>query len=157
MNSLENGNSNIKRLYRSTKNKKIFGICAGFADYFDLDPTLLRILWLLFTIFGGGLFLVIYILLYFIIPTKEMEKKSPTFDLKSFKEKRIKRSVDERMITGICGGTAKYFLVDPFIVRIITVILDVLTGFIPIIILYILLIWIIPLDTEELSNQTTET
>ena len=137
--------------------KKIFGICAGIAEYIDIDPTIVRFLWLFLVIFGGGLFLIIYIILYFVVPTKEIGKKAPAIDFKSFKERRIKRSVNERMIAGICGGFARFLLVDPVIVRIAVVIIDILTGFIPVIILYLLLIWVIPLDHEELVETPQNT
>ena len=149
---MESGNKNqekIKRLYRSKEEKKIFGICGGLAEYFELDPTIVRIILLFLIIFGSGVFLLIYVLLYFIIPTKDMNKKPITLDFSPLKERRIKRSVNNRMIAGICGGIAEYFKVDPVIVRIAVVIIDVLTGFFPVIILYFLLIWVIPLDSSE--------
>jgi len=140
----------IKRLYRSNDDKKIFGICSGLGEYFGLDPTLIRIIWLLMMIFGGLLFLLIYLLLYLVIPTKDMSKKAPAIDFHSFKDRKIQRSLNDRMISGICGGFAKYLGVDPVIVRIVFVILDVITGFIPLIIVYLILIWIIPLNTDEI-------
>jgi len=42
----------MKRLYRS-KDKKIAGVCGGIAEYFDIDPTLVRLGWLLLTILTG--------------------------------------------------------------------------------------------------------
>ncbi|WP_191013991.1 PspC domain-containing protein [Treponema zioleckii] len=42
-----------KRLYKS-QNKKLCGVCAGFAEYFDVDPTVVRIIWLVFTLCGGS-------------------------------------------------------------------------------------------------------
>ena len=42
-----------KRLYKSN-DKKICGVCAGFADYFDIDPTVVRLLWVIFTLAGGS-------------------------------------------------------------------------------------------------------
>jgi phage shock protein C len=54
-----------KRLVR--KDKKIFGVCGGIADYFDTDPTLIRILFVAgFLIFGSGLLL--YIVMAIIMP-----------------------------------------------------------------------------------------
>ena len=52
-----------KRLMRSSTDKKIAGVCGGLADYFDLDPTIVRVVWLL-AIFFGGTGLLIYIILY---------------------------------------------------------------------------------------------
>ncbi len=57
-----------KRLYRSRKNKVIFGLVGGLAQYFNIDASLLRVLWLIFTFLGiGGLFIV-YIIAYFVVP-----------------------------------------------------------------------------------------
>jgi phage shock protein C len=56
-----------KRLMRSSRDKKIAGVCAGLAEYFDLDPTLVRVLWLLAVFFAGTGFLV-YIILWIVLP-----------------------------------------------------------------------------------------
>ena len=56
-----------KRLYRSNENKVIAGVCGGIAEYFDMDPTLIRLGWVLFTLLGGS-GLLAYILAAVIIP-----------------------------------------------------------------------------------------
>ena len=56
-----------KRLMRSSRDKKIAGVCAGLADYFDLDPTIVRIVWLL-AIFFAGTGGLIYIILWIALP-----------------------------------------------------------------------------------------
>ena len=43
-----------KKLFRSRTNRKIAGVCAGLGDYFNIDPTIVRILFLIFLLFGGG-------------------------------------------------------------------------------------------------------
>ncbi len=43
-----------KRLYRSRTEKMIAGVCGGLAEYFDIDPTIIRILWVLITFLGGA-------------------------------------------------------------------------------------------------------
>ncbi|MBS5144796.1 MAG: PspC domain-containing protein [Butyricicoccus pullicaecorum] len=45
-------NKNRKRLYRSATDKKLCGVCGGLGEYFDLDPTLIRLVVVLLTIFG---------------------------------------------------------------------------------------------------------
>jgi phage shock protein C len=50
-----------RKLMRSRSNRKIAGVCAGFAEYFDLDVTMVRVLWLLVAIFGGGGILAYFI------------------------------------------------------------------------------------------------
>lgn len=59
----------MKRLYKSNKNIMIAGVCAGIAEYFNVDPTIIRLLWLLFSLTGGtGIFA--YIVASIIIPRR---------------------------------------------------------------------------------------
>jgi len=56
-----------KRLMRSSRDKKLGGVCAGLADYFDLDPTLVRVLWLL-AVFLAGTGILAYLILWIVLP-----------------------------------------------------------------------------------------
>jgi phage shock protein C len=56
-----------KRLVRSTTDKKIAGVAAGLADYFDLDPTIIRLVWLLAVLFAGT-GLIAYLILWIALP-----------------------------------------------------------------------------------------
>jgi len=56
-----------RKLVRSSNNQKIAGVCAGVADYFDLDPTLVRALWLLATLIPGPN-IIAYIILWIVLP-----------------------------------------------------------------------------------------
>ena len=56
-----------KRLYRSNGSKIIAGVCGGIAEYFDMDPTLIRLGWVLFCAMGGSGVLV-YIIAALVIP-----------------------------------------------------------------------------------------
>jgi phage shock protein C len=58
--------------------------------------------------------------------------------------KRLYRSKKERKISGICGGLAEYFNIDPVIVRLIVILLCLITGILPILIAYIVAHFIIP-------------
>lgn len=58
---------NGKRLYRSESSRMLCGVCAGIAEYCNLDPTLIRLAWALFCILGGSGVLA-YILAAIIIP-----------------------------------------------------------------------------------------
>lgn len=58
-----------KRLYRNTDDKKLCGVCSGIADYFGIDPTLIRLGCAFLAIFGGGGVLV-YIIAALVIPEK---------------------------------------------------------------------------------------
>lgn len=56
-----------KRLYRSSSDKKISGVCGGLAAYFNIDPTIVRVIWaVLFFVYGGGL--LAYVIAMLIIP-----------------------------------------------------------------------------------------
>ena len=59
-----------KRIYKDEKNKKILGVCAGLADYFQLDPTLVRIGWVIITLLFFGAGIIIYFACGFIFPDK---------------------------------------------------------------------------------------
>ena len=45
---------NNKRLYKSSANYMLCGVCGGIAEYFDIDPTLVRLAWVILTCFGGA-------------------------------------------------------------------------------------------------------
>ena len=45
-----------KRLYRSESDKKICGVCGGIAEYFDIDSTVIRLLWIIATLFSEAVF-----------------------------------------------------------------------------------------------------
>ena len=57
-----------KRLYRSNANRMISGVCAGIAEYFEVDPTLVRLVWAVVTCFTAGAGIVAYIAASIIIP-----------------------------------------------------------------------------------------
>jgi len=65
-----------KPLRRSRRNKMIAGVCAGFAQYFELDISLVRIIWLLVALFGGGGFIA-YLICWIIIPYQEEPLTTP--------------------------------------------------------------------------------
>ncbi len=57
-----------KKLYRSRTNRMFGGVCGGLGEFFGLDATLVRLLFVLGTIFGFGSFVVIYIAMILIVP-----------------------------------------------------------------------------------------
>jgi len=67
-----------KRLYRSRKDRKIAGVCGGIAEYLDIDPTVIRIIYVLLTVFTGFILgIIAYLLIWLIIPN-EPEKLPPS-------------------------------------------------------------------------------
>ncbi len=62
----------MKKLYRSATDVKICGVCAGIADYFNIDVTLIRLIWVLGSLFTGIFIgLVAYLACVFIIPVDD--------------------------------------------------------------------------------------
>ncbi len=59
---------NGRRLYRSEQERFLGGVAGGIADYFDLDPSLVRVAWAVLIIASGGLFLLLYIVMWFVVP-----------------------------------------------------------------------------------------
>ena len=57
-----------KRLVRSRANRKIAGVCAGFAEYFDLDVTLVRVVWLVLLLIPPCLGLLSYLIAWIVMP-----------------------------------------------------------------------------------------
>ncbi|MCR5208555.1 MAG: PspC domain-containing protein [Eubacterium sp.] len=56
-----------KRLYRDTKNQVLSGVCSGIAKYFDIDPVIIRVIWVLITLAGGS-GIIAYIVCMLVIP-----------------------------------------------------------------------------------------
>ncbi len=61
-----------KKLYKSSTDKKLAGVCAGVAEYFELDSTIIRMAWLFFTILGGSGILA-YIIAAIVMPEAPQE------------------------------------------------------------------------------------
>jgi phage shock protein C len=67
--------SNTKKLHRSKTNRVIFGVCGGLGEYFEIDPLVVRILFILLT-FTGGSGIVIYLILAIMIPDSDGNRKT---------------------------------------------------------------------------------
>jgi phage shock protein C len=67
-----------KRLVRSRANRKIAGVCAGFAEYFDLDVTLVRVVWLVLLLIPPCLGLLSYLIAWIVMPEEPEMHPVPT-------------------------------------------------------------------------------
>ena len=56
-----------KRLYKSISDKKVCGVCGGIAEYFEIDSTIVRLAWILFTVLGGS-GIIAYIIAALVMP-----------------------------------------------------------------------------------------
>ncbi len=133
-----------KRLHRSTRDKMIFGVCGGFAEYLGIDSSLVRIIWVIVTLFGGS-GVIAYIVAAIILPEQDDKKEEKIIEVESERKrepKKLYRSRDERMIWGVCGGIAEYFNIDVSLVRIGFVLFATSGGFG--ILLYIIMAIVMP-------------
>src|SRR6187431_1358359 len=109
-------------LYRDTSDKFIGGVCSGIAAYLNVDPAIVRILFAIITFGGFGLGFLAYIILWIVLPPR---------DLEGFSGKRLYRNPDDKIISGVAGGLAAYFGKNPTAIRLIfaaPMVLNVLFG-----------------------------
>lgn len=115
------------RLYRDSSDKFIGGVCSGIANYLNTDPAIVRILFAIITFGGFGLGFLIYILLWMVLPDK---------DLEDYSGKRLFRNPDDRILGGVAGGLAAYFNSRTSTIRLIfaaplvlSLFINILNGF----------------------------
>ena len=73
--------SDVKRLYRSRRESKLAGVCGGVADYLEVDPTVVRVVFLLGTMITGffpGIF--IYLVMWMIMPQEPLNRDAAEVD-----------------------------------------------------------------------------
>ena len=131
----------IKRLYRKEKGKIIFGVCAGLGEYFKIDPTLIRLFVIFLCIFTLLVPVILaYLIAALIIPKNPKESRVIARE----KYRKLYRSKKDRKIAGICGGIAEITKIDPVFLRLLMIFLCALTGFVPLILAYLIGWMIIP-------------
>ena len=90
-----------KRLYRSSGNRMIAGVCAGLAEYFNIDPTLVRVAFVVLS-FGGGFGIAAYVILWIVIPEAGQGEK--TFEQQSTDAAKEIKMVAEKTADSIRHG-----------------------------------------------------
>ena len=101
----------MKRVTRSRDNRIIGGVCMGLARYFDVDVTLVRLLWVLAVIFGGA-GVPAYLIAWVIIPEESIYNSEVIVD--GSEEAGPKSSVDSRMAGLIIVAIGLFFLFRSF-------------------------------------------
>lgn len=61
-------NNDMKQLKRSLQNRKICGVCGGLGEYFNIDPTVVRLIWVLVSLASCGTGIVAYIIAAIVMP-----------------------------------------------------------------------------------------
>jgi phage shock protein PspC (stress-responsive transcriptional regulator) len=112
------GQTYQKRLYRDEQNKVLGGVCSGIANYLNLDPIIIRILWIL--LFGISFFA--YLLLWIAVPSTSVKEVGGV-------RKRLFRDLDKKVIGGVCAGMSKYLGVKVGIIRVLFLLPTILLIF----------------------------
>lgn len=97
-----------RRLYRDESNKVIGGVCSGIANWLNIDPTVVRVLFAIISFGGFGTGFLIYLLLWILLPAKNMSV---------YHGKKMYRNPDDKIIGGVAGGIGAYFNVNPTTIR----------------------------------------
>jgi phage shock protein C len=139
----------IRRLTRSRTEGKVAGVCAGIANYFDIDVVLVRAAWVVFSIVPGAIIggVLAYIAAWLIIPEATDAAPNPHGH-------RLTRSPTDAKIAGVCGGLAEYFGVDATPIRLLWVILSILCGAVIGGVIAYLIAWVIIPKRNELVPTT---
>ncbi len=131
-----------RQLRRDNRRKVLGGVCAGIAYYFNIDPIWIRLLTLILFLGSYGGLLIVYIILWIVIPS--------TDDIKEPKSmKKMFRNPDDKVIGGVASGVASYFGIDATTSRVLFVLLGI---FGPGIIAYIIL-WIILPEANTITEK----
>ncbi|HMA59714.1 MAG TPA: PspC domain-containing protein [Halanaerobiales bacterium] len=99
-----------KKLYRSRESRVIGGVCGGIGEYFEIDPVIVRLVFLiLFFVFGVGL--ITYIIAWIIIPDKPLDQAEVEYEID---EEAIKKQKEKRMkVLGyILFGLGIFFILE---------------------------------------------
>ncbi len=76
-----------KKLYKSSTDKKISGVCAGIAEYFDIDPTLVRVLYVVLSLFTTAFpGLILYIVLALVMPENPVTDMRPDENVSDYQD-----------------------------------------------------------------------
>jgi phage shock protein PspC (stress-responsive transcriptional regulator) len=97
-----------RRLYRNADDKIIGGVASGIANYFGIDPVILRIVFVLLLFTGSGF--ILYIIFWIAVPSQSIQSNIT---------KRLYRSADDKVFAGVAGGLAAYFNISTWVPRLI--------------------------------------
>jgi phage shock protein C len=138
-----------RRLTRARLDAKVAGVCAGLANYFEVDVVLVRAAWVVFSIVPGVLIggVIAYLAAWLVMP--EGTEPAPP------QARRLTRSASDKKIAGVCGGLAEYFSVDATPIRLLWIILSILCGAVVGGVIAYLVAWlIIPRPHDAILSMT---
>ncbi|HTG89159.1 MAG TPA: PspC domain-containing protein [Vicinamibacterales bacterium] len=110
----------VRRLTRSRTDGQIAGVCAGLAEYFEIDVVVVRAAWVVLSIVPGAIIggVLAYLAAWMVMPEATGASPAPT-------GRRLTRSNADRKVAGVCGGIAEYFDVDATPIRLLWVMVSI--------------------------------
>ena len=135
----------MKKIYISS-DKKFLGLCGGLADYFKVDPTLIRIAVACIALYTAIIpALIAYVVMSFVFP------QQPEGYTTTEPAKKLMKSSDNKKIAGVCAGIAKYFGMDATIVRFIFALSLLIFGFG--LTIYIVCLVLMPSEAQQIITD----
>ncbi len=131
-----------KQFMRDQKRKILGGVCAGLANYFNVDPVWIRLLFALLTL-AYGIILIVYVVLWIAVPG--------SYDLEELEiSKKLFRNPEKKVLGGVAGGLSAYFGIDVVVVRVLFIIFTFFggVGFFT----YVLL-WIVLPEAKSITDK----
>lgn len=135
----------MKQMYLSS-DKKFLGVCGGVADYLNVDPTLIRIGVVCLSLITAVIpALIVYVVISFVFP------QQPEGYTTVNTAKKLLKSSKNRKLSGVCGGLAEYFGIDPTIVRLIFALCVLFIGYG--VMTYLVCLIMMPSEPEQVITQ----
>ena len=135
---MRNRRPHNRTLTLNKENKKFLGVCAGVADYLEVEPWSVRLVFLVSILFGGWFLIPIYFIAWFCLDDKPGAGISDIADSQPFRhfrtvdyKKQLYRNTEDGKFLGVCAGVADYLEVNAFAVRLVFLVLVFFTAALP--------------------------
>lgn len=132
-----------KTLTLNKEKKKFLGVCAGIADYLEVEPWSVRMVFVVSMFFGGWFLFPLYFIAWFCLDDKPGEGLNNIADsqpLKHFRtvdyRKKLYRNTEDAKFLGVCAGVADYLEVNVFAVRLVFLALIFFAAAVPLFIYF---------------------
>ncbi|MBX2898163.1 MAG: PspC domain-containing protein [Cyclobacteriaceae bacterium] len=132
-----------RKLVRDYQRKILGGVCAGFAHYFNIDPVWPRLLFALLVLGSYGSLLIIYIILWIVLPAAHDLEEEATV-------KKMFRDPERKVIGGVASGVAAFFGADLTLIRLLFVIFTFVGG---IGLLAYIILWIVLPQAKTITEK----
>lgn len=127
---------NKKTLQIDRENRKFLGVCAGLANFLEVQPSTVRIVYFIGCIFGGWFLIPLYFIAWFLLDDSSTAMRNSLSDnmmVNHFKNvdyrKTLYRNTREAKVFGVCAGIADYLEVNVFAVRMFALVMVFMAGF----------------------------